>query len=371
LPHTLATYLRMAIGPENYASRKILLPVLGAFTLWRVWRRDTAALFCVGWFLLWLAPVLPLPNHISEYYLAAPLAGLAWLGGWALVAACRSGRATGLIAAGCLTLYLANALPAIRENSVWYRERTSRMRLAFRGMEEAAYEHPGAAAIFNGVDNDLFQTGFQDNPYRLAGLSGGYLAPGTEEGIVAREDLGGIKGLTISAQQAVEMIDAGQARVLQIADGPPRDITHSFETIARTEFLAQHRDFVDVGRQVYAADLGPTWHRIENGFRWMPKTATVQLAGPSSTGQKLYVTGYGPSAALASGPVSLRFRAEGVDLGTAQVIQPDRPFQCAFTLPDKLVGAYAIEISIEANKTFREPADGRDLGIAFGTFSVR
>jgi hypothetical protein len=371
LPHTLATYLRMAIGPENYASRKILLPVLSAFTLWRLWRRDTAALFCIGWFLLWLAPVLPLPNHISEYYLAAPLAGLAWLGGWALVAAWRSGRATGLIAAGCLTLYLANALPAIREESAWYRERTSRMRLAFRGMEEAAYEHPGAAAIFNGVDNDLFQTGFQDNPYRLAGLSGGYLAPGTEEGIVAREDLGGIKGLTISAPQAVEMIDAGQTRVLQIADGPPRDITHTFEAIARAEFLAQHRDFVDVGQPVYAADLGPTWHRIENGFRWMGKTATLQLAGPSSTGQKLTVTGYGPSAAFASGPVSLRFRASGVELGTAQVSQPGRPFQCVFALPDKLVGAYAIEISIEAGKTFREPGDGRDLGMAFGTFAVR
>jgi hypothetical protein len=35
----------------------------------------------------------------------------------------------------------------------------------------------------------------------------------------------------------IEMIDAGQARVLEIADGPPRDITHSFETIARAEFL--------------------------------------------------------------------------------------------------------------------------------------
>jgi hypothetical protein len=384
LPHTLAMYLRMAIGPENYASRKILLPVLGAFTLWRLWRgfpyraqrherpvRDTAALFCIGWFLLWLAPVLPLPYHISEYYLAAPLAGLAWLGGWALVAACRSGRATGLIAAGCLTLYLANALPAIRENSEWYQERTSQMRLVFRGMEEAAYEHPGVVAIFNGMDNDLFQTGFQDNPYRLAGLSGGYLAPGTEEGIVAREDLGGIKGLTISVPQAVKMIDSGQARVLQITDGPPLDVTHSFQAIARAEFLAHHRNFVDVGQPLYATELGPTWHRIENGFRWMPKSATVQLAGPSSTGQKLYVTGYAPGAAVAAGPVSLRFRASGVELGTAQVVQPDRQFQCVFALPDKLVGAYAIEISIEAGKTFREAGNGRELGIVFGTFAVR
>jgi hypothetical protein len=370
LPGTIATYLRMAVGPEHYASRKIVLPVLAAFLAWRVWRRDWGAVFCAGWFLLWLAPVLPLPNHISEYYLATPLAGLAWLGGWALWAAWRSGIAARAGAAVVLTLYLANAIPAIGEWTAWYLAHSSRMRLAFRGMQEAGRRYPATIVIFKDVDNELFQFGFQDNPYRLAGISQGLLAPGSEKGIIAREDLGGIKGLTISAEDALKAIEAGKARVLQLGDGPPRDITANYETVLRAEFLATHRNSVDVGEPLYASRLGPSWHKVENGYRWIPKSATVQLEGPSSAGERLYITGYAPATALASGPVTLRVRVDGQESGTTVISQPDRKFACDFPLPAKVVGEYAMEVSIEASRTFRPPGDQRELGMIFGTFSV-
>jgi hypothetical protein len=370
LPATLATYLRMAVGPEHYASRKIVLPVLAAFLVWRLWRRDWAALFCAGWFLLWLAPVLPLPNHISEYYLAAPLAGLAWLGAWALLAAWRMGIVGRIAAFVPLTLYLANAIPAIGEGTAWYLDHTSRMRTAFRGMEEAGRRYPGTTVIFKGVDNELFQTGFQDNPYRLAGLSGGLLAPGSEKGIVAREDLGGLKGLTVSTEDALRLIENGRARVLEIGDGAPRDITNSFDVVLKAEFLATTRSFVDVGQPSYASRLGPSWHKIENGYRWMPRSASVQLGGPMSAGERLYVTGYAPASALASGPVTLRIRANGQEIGTAAVSRPDLKFNFDFALPDKLIGEYAMQVEIEAGKTFRPANDDRELGMIFGTFSV-
>jgi hypothetical protein len=244
LPVTLAAYLRMAVGPEHYASRKVLLPMLAAFAAWRIWRRASpefgAALFCVGWFLLWLLPVLVLPNHITEYYLVTPLAGLAWLAGGAIVSEWRAGWLGRGAVATCLALYLANALPAIRNGTAWYLEGTSRMRLAFRGMEEAAYQHPGAMMILTGVDDDLFKMGFEENPFRLAGASQGFLAPGTEKHIsVAREDLGGISRLTISREDALRAIDSGHARVLEIErHGPPRDITRAYESALRSELLA-------------------------------------------------------------------------------------------------------------------------------------
>jgi hypothetical protein len=244
LPATLSMYLRMAVGPEHYASRKVLLPLLAAFALWKLRRPASQefgiALFCVGWFLLWLLPVLPLPNHVTEYYLVTPLAGLAWLGGWAMVAAWRAGWVARAAGAACLMLYLANAVPSIRNGTAWYLEGTSRMRLAFRGMQEAAFEHPGTTVIFKGVDDDLFKMGFQENPFRLAGLSQGFLAPGTEKNIsVAREDLGGLSGLTISKEDALQAIESGQARVLEIErDEPPHDITHAYGSMLRTELLA-------------------------------------------------------------------------------------------------------------------------------------
>ncbi len=157
---------------------------------------------------------------------------------------------------------------------------------------------------------------------------------------------------------------------MEITAGAPRDITRSFDTILRAEFLASHRDFVDVGQPAYASRLGPTWHPIENGYRWIPKSATVQLAGPTSAAGRLFITGYGAAAALAGGPVTLRFRAEGQDLGSATVSQPDQKFAFDFALPAKLLNVYAMEVSVEASRTFRPVGDTRDLGMIFGTFSV-
>jgi hypothetical protein len=371
IPATLGTYLRMAVGPEHYGSRKIVLPVLAAFLAWRVWKRDWAAVFCAGWFMLWLAPVLPLPNHISEYYLAAPLAGLAWLGAWALIAAWRAGFAARAAALVVLTLYLANAIPAIGEETARYLAVTSRMRIAFRAMEEVGRRHPGAIVILKGVDNNLLQNGFQDNPFRLAGLSGGLLAPGSEKGLVAREDLGGLKGLTVSTEDAVRLIQNGQARVLDIGEVLPRDITDPYAVSLKAELLGTNGRFVDVGDPQYAPRLGPSWHKIENGYRWMPKSATVQMTGPSAASQRLYVTGYTPAAPLASGAVSLRFRANGQEIGMLTLSQPENNFKLDFPLPEKFVGESAIEIQIECSKTFRAPGDDRELGMIFGTFAVR
>ncbi|HEY7336673.1 MAG TPA: hypothetical protein VH639_17400 [Bryobacteraceae bacterium] len=377
LPVTLSMYLRMAVGPEHYASRKILLPTLAIFAAWRMRRPASrefgAALFCVGWFLLWLVPVLPLPNHISEYYLTVPLAGLAWLAGWAAMAAWRSGWVARAGLGACLTLYLVNALPAIRNGTSWYKEGAARMRLAFRGMQEAAFEHPDTMVIFKGVDNDLFKMGFQDNPFRLAGVSQGFLAPGTENGIsVARADLGGLSTLTISTEDALRAVESGRARVLELpTDAPARDVTGQFEIVARAEFLASRRNFVDAGRPEYSSRLGPSWHRIENDDRWMPKSATLQLAGPSSPAERLYVTGFGAAEALASGPVTLHFQVAGRDVGTATITQPGRPFQCDFGLPADLTGQYLVEVAIQTSRTFRAPGDGRELGMIFGTFAIR
>lgn len=382
LPTTLWIYLKMAVGPERYGLQWVLLPALTLFAGWRLWRRDWAILFCAGWSVLWLAPLLPLPNHISEYYLTVPLAGFAWIAGCAVVSAWRAGWLARAGMAACLALYLAGNLPEIGIGTAWYLERTSRLRQAFRGMQEAAFQHPGTMVIFKGVDNDLFQTGFQDNPFPLAGVSQGFLAPGTEKDIVARGDLTDVARLTISKEHGLRAVESGKARVLAIErDGPPRDITGRYGAVLRAELFAEGRDFVNVGRLAYSARLGPSWYSIENGFRWMPKSATVLLAGPKSPGGRLYVTGFAVARALASGPVTLHFRVSadseprpsgsGQEIGAVTIAEPDRPFQCDFALPDKLVGAYPIELWIEASKTLRIPGDGRELGMVFGTFSIR
>src|SRR5262249_45491537 len=62
--------------------------------------------FCFVWYVIVLAPVLPLRDHMTEYYVFLPEIGLAWLAGWALVEAWRAARAARLIAGSLAGIYI-------------------------------------------------------------------------------------------------------------------------------------------------------------------------------------------------------------------------------------------------------------------------
>src|SRR6185295_10875626 len=138
-----------------------------------------------------------------------------------------------------------------------------------------------------------------------------YLFPGTETGIQARADLGGITPFKLPEEAMLTALRQNRARILEA--GPVRtvDITERFQQIKQAEYLAQHRNFVDVGDPQFAARVGPEWYPVENGFRWMPKAATIRIAGHTTAQEKLYATGYAAPTALASGPVTMMFRAGG------------------------------------------------------------
>lgn len=362
---TALEYVRLALAPEGFPIRKILVAALAGFFFWRLWRRDWAVLFGAGWFVLFLAPVLPLPNHISIYYLTIPLAGLAWFLASGLALAWRTNRMAGAASTMVAVLFVAGSLPTINADTTWWLEHTSRMRLLVRGAEEMADRHPVTALILKDVDNELFQTGLQDYPFKLAGIDQVYLAPGSEMGIVAREDLGGVSVFRISMEDCLGLLESGRARVLEVSAGGPLDVTAPYDAALRAEFAATHRGFVDVGDARYASDLGAGWYEPERGFRWMGKSASVELAGPASPSERLYVTGYGGAL------VTLRFRANGLDLGSFAVRRMNQPFAVDFSLPAALVGRHGMEVSIESSGTFRPPGDPRDVGIIFGTFAVR
>src|SRR6202008_1289781 len=85
----------------------MILAALAAFTVAQVRRGKKAPLFFAAWFGILLAPVLPLRNHLSEYYLTLPTIGLAMLAGWALVSDWRSPPLRKAAAAALLLIYLS------------------------------------------------------------------------------------------------------------------------------------------------------------------------------------------------------------------------------------------------------------------------
>ena len=383
LPKTFLRYLAAALGPGRFddlltgpwTARGIRITAaialaLAAFAIWQLRQKKFIALFCCGWFLLLLAPVLPLPNHLEAYYVTMPVLGLAWLAGWAIVSAWRAGWVPAAVAVLLAALFLNGSIHEINLMTLFDYKRAERFRVFMSGLENVERLHPGAAILLQGVDTDLFQTGFQDGAFRLFGIDRVYLTGSTEH-IHAREDLGGLTPFRSSPSESLDLMERGQARALDVSGPLMRDITDQYETALRADPAASRHEFVDVGDPFFAPLLGPTWYNIERGFRWMPKTATVTLSGPSSASAKLYVNGYAPAPVFASGPVTLSFRAAGLAIGSATLQAKDEGFSLEFPMPPALVGQNTIEIAVEVSKVFQPAGEQREVGVIFGTFRIR
>ena len=103
----------------------------------------------------------------------------------------------------------------------------------------------------------------------------------------------------------------------------------------------------------------------------MPKRATVKLSRSRVPSQRLHITGYGPAAVLESGPVTLHVTASGLDVGSAVIRKPNEQFAFDFPWPPALIGRESIEIAVEVDKVLRASSDNRELGMVFGTFTIR
>ena len=93
------------------------------------------------------------------------------------------------------------------------------------------------------VDNELFQSGFQDDPFRLVGISRVYLAPGTGKEIEARQDLGGTSRFTIAPEEVQRLLNQNQLTVLDVGTLTPQDMTASYAATLSQEIAQLHQKF--------------------------------------------------------------------------------------------------------------------------------
>lgn len=225
LPSTIATYFAWAFEPASstlrshlaeYQAPELLLGmILGLTLLWFLIRclvrREWAAGICAAWFLLFLAPMLLLPDHVTPYYLTIPSIGLAWLAGWAMV---QGWRGPGLARAAALALpavYLLVSAAGIQAQTRWFEQRADRMHSVVEAVAAEAAAYPGVAIVLEGVDDDLVQSGYDSHPFLVAGVDHVFRAP---------QD--------ISDAGLHAAVARGQARVLEIRGSATTDITARF-----------------------------------------------------------------------------------------------------------------------------------------------
>lgn len=229
IPHTLWTYVRMALGPERLsiflwdwprwifptATAVLCLALLPALFL----PTRRAAIFGAAWFVLLLAPMLVLPDHVMDYALTGPAVGLALI----LAALVAARKAIGLPVA---LLYLAFAAPAAWNITRWNWERSHLARDLVEGVLRYKRAHPGRLILLTGMDTDQFLAGFADLPFEVHGYRDVWLAPGAEDNI---HDPGRLAPkMVYDPAKAFPRLAQGTAMVLSVAAGQVRDITAQY-----------------------------------------------------------------------------------------------------------------------------------------------
>ena len=377
LPIVLWTYWQWAVSAA-YASESaprvvawlITAGVVG-FSVAR-WRSgDRLPAFLIGWFVIMIAPVLPLQRHMMDYYLTMPTLGTAMLGGYAAAKGWKGRVWWKAVSVGLVAAYLAVALPATREATRWNYERSRAVRGMVRGVARANQLHPGKAIVLVGVDSGLFWSGVFDQPFRLVGKNSVFLAPGSEEEIERHPEYGDVERFVLPPGAALRALEAGQLVIYAVEQDRLRNITRVYEPVARLRWRHEEPRQVDVAAPIFARQLGPGWYEIQGSHRWMGRRATVWLGGPKTADERLYVQGFCPAVRVRAGPVQMRLSVDGRPVGRVVLEKPNQLFSGEFPLPAEAVGRSRVEVVIEVDPPLRAPGDHRELGLAFGRFAIR
>jgi hypothetical protein len=134
------------------------------------------ALLFIGWFVIVLAPLLPLRNHISNYYLTVPTIGLAMLGAWGISSAWERGRGAGIAASVVALLYAVPMIWDTRMESRFNYLASTQVKALVLGVQSVHQANPGKMILLTGISDRLFLTGIYDDPFRVLGIPNVFVA---------------------------------------------------------------------------------------------------------------------------------------------------------------------------------------------------
>jgi hypothetical protein len=348
--------------PESVGMAGMLLfsAALLSFALLQAYRRNYVPVFSLCWFAIVLAPALPLRDNIQDIYLALPSIGIAMLGASAFVWAWKKSRLHQSLAVVLLVLFLVESIPTDIRGAEWYHQRSLQVEALVESVIVEHAQNPGKTILLAGIDAPLFYASVNQHAFSAFGVNDVFLAPGSEAEI-SPGDPAAVAGFVMSGAHQATV-------VLRVKDGRVTDITSQYVPPQLPQ-AATMSARVDAGDPRFQDQLGTEWYAMDQGFRWMPKRATVRMPGPVKKGQKLTVSGYCPAIQVAKGPLRMQVSVDGAPFPSVEIQKGDAPFSFEFPLPDD--ARPQIVVSLEVERTFSTPADQRSLGLAFGVFEIR
>ena len=207
---TFWTYWKWALGPNRLiyagiqasAGRSVMAAALMAgllgFLAWTVYKRQWLTLFMASWFVIVLAPLLPLRDHVSDYYLTVPTIGLAMWGGFALVRGWLASVETRVAAVLLLVVYLGVNMVVGRISSGEFYRHSQRIHKLVDGV--VALAPAGKQVVLQGVSEDLMVDAVRHRVFRL------YL----NEDVLVMEDAGQAARAALREGRAVLLDGSGE-----------------------------------------------------------------------------------------------------------------------------------------------------------------
>ncbi len=353
--------------------------------------RRTGVLMGLAWMQATLTPVLPLPDHRTDYYLTIPVAGLGILAGWGVAVALRqtgqSAWPARILAGVALAAYFCAMIPVSRAATLWSLEKSNAVRGFVLGVDAAHHTHPGKAIMVDGVSAKLYEDSIGQGAFYALRVDAVYLTPGSEQNLHGGADLADLEKTIPDPAATFHALQRHEIVVYSIAGDHLRNITESYERSAPVRLInpsvsaSRFPGRVDVGNPLYSWLLGPSWLPTEAGVRWMPGRATVRIRRPEP-GNKLLIEGTVPEELLKQNPRHLTVLIDGRETGNAKIADPETTFRRLFDIvPDP---AGSVEKTGSADKSTAQKDDveieirvdpvsrisGQDYGVVFGRIAL-
>jgi len=132
--------------------------LLLAVTLHGVLKKQWRAFLFLCWFVMLLAPVLPLPGHVTDYYLTIPLAAFGMLAGYAVTV-------WRWPVVAWLALYLALTVPCAYRGTKWWQQRSLVAKHLVKRVFAVREANPGKTIVLEGVNDEQFWAAIAHYPF--------------------------------------------------------------------------------------------------------------------------------------------------------------------------------------------------------------
>jgi hypothetical protein len=222
---TFTMYWGWALGPGQGRLIGIVSTAIRSTCVWSITlglfafliRRDRETYLFPAWFVITLAPLLPLRDHLTEEYLTTPALGLAMWGGWAIVSAWRSNALAKIAAVALLAIYVGFSILVGNARVHNSYDSSIEVRDFVHTVTSAAQANPGKMILLKGVTPNQFYSAVYDHVFLLYGFDQIYVAPENRPAIAADPYFTAIDEFFATPAIAEEALRTGRAIVVDVS----------------------------------------------------------------------------------------------------------------------------------------------------------